>query len=308
LLSSVLATIRLSGALQFSFVPIGPWESDTTEPLAQLAAMRPGIIPFHIVVEGDCWLAFDGETRKVEPGDVLVFPFADGHRLGSGDNGRIVSPMAELPAQPWRELPMLRYGEGTGADRSRLLCGFLQIGAMRFAPLARTMPRLLHIRTHGANDGDWIRAMIHKMVDEIDSPRAGSLAMLARLTELVFVELLRLWIMAAEPGTSGWLAALADPALGRCLALIHEDPARCASVQDLATVAGLSRSVLAERFRAMLGMSPMHYVRDWRLYLASVELDATDRSISAIAHAAGYGAEASFNRAFARTYGLPPAA
>lgn len=306
-LGGVLATIRLTGALQFAFVPCGDWQSDTTLPLAQLSARMPGIMPFHIVVEGGCWLMFEGETRLVEAGDVLVFPFADGHRLGSGRDGQVVSPMAELPPQPWSALPVMRYGGDDGA-LVRILCGFVTIGAMGFAPLRHAMPRLIHIRTRGANDTDWIGTMIRQMVAEIDSPRPGSLGMLARLTELVFVELLRLRVMSGEPGMSGWLAALADPALGRCLALVHTAPERDWSVAELAAQSGLSRTALAERFAALLGTAPMRYVRDWRLYLASVALGTTAQSIAGIGFAAGYGTEAAFNRAFARVYGMPPAA
>jgi len=131
--------------------------------------------------------------------------------------------------------------------------------------------------------------------------------MLERLTEITFIELLRHEILAADPG-SGWLAALADPSLGRCLARIHDDPHRDWSLQELAAVSGLSRSTLAERFEEVLDTSPMRYVRDWRLYLASVALGTTRKPVAAVAHDAGYGTEAAFSRAFSRAYGVPPAA
>ncbi|WP_332686929.1 AraC family transcriptional regulator [Devosia sp.] len=306
-LAGVLATIRLSGALQFAFEPCGAWQSDTTLPLATLSARMPGIMPFHIVVEGDCWLTFDGETRAVEAGDVLVFPFADGHRLGSGRGGQTVSPMVELPPQPWSALPVMQYGD-EDAERVRILCGFVSIGAMGFAPLRHAMPRLIHINTRGANDADWLGTMIRQMMAEIDSRRPGSLTMLERLTELVFLELLRLRIVNREKGITGWLAALADPALGRCLALVHTEPERAWTVETMASQSGLSRTALADRFVALLGTTPMRYVRDWRLYLASVALTTTTQPIAAIGFAAGYGTEAAFNRAFARAYGMPPAA
>ncbi len=132
--------------------------------------------------------------------------------------------------------------------------------------------------------------------------------MLERLTEIAFIEILRHRIIAARAGQLGWLAALADPSLGRCLALIHDAPKRDWSVQTLSTASGLSRSTLTERFETVLGTSPMRYVRDWRLCLASMALSTSGKAISAISHDAGYGTEAAFNRAFARAYGLPPAA
>ena len=101
---------------------------------------------------------------------------------------------------------------------------------------------------------------------------------------------------------------MGDPSLGRCLASIHDDPKRSWSLQTLAAASGLSRSALNERFETVLDTSPMRYVREWRLHLASVSLATTAKSIGTIADDAGYGTEAAFNRAFSRAYGVPPAA
>jgi transcriptional regulator GlxA family with amidase domain len=164
------------------------------------------------------------------------------------------------------------------------------------------------MRTAASGNAQWLRATIEQIVREVDRPRTGGISMLERLTEIIFIELLRHEILASGAGSVGWLAALADASLSRCLALIHDGRNRDWSVQSMAEAAALSRSVLAERFEAVLGTSPMRYVRDWRLYLASVALRTTNRSIAAIGHDAGYGTEAAFNRAFSRTYGSPPAA
>jgi AraC-like DNA-binding protein len=132
--------------------------------------------------------------------------------------------------------------------------------------------------------------------------------MLPRLTEIIFIEILRHQIMMAEPHATGWLAALADPALSRCLSLIHDDPRRDWSLEQLAAASGLSRSALADRFQAMLSTSPIRYIRDWRLYLASVALATSGQPIATIAYEAGYATEAAFNRAFSRAFATPPAA
>jgi len=131
---------------------------------------------------------------------------------------------------------------------------------------------------------------------------------LERLTEITFIEVLRQHVAATPPGARGWLAAMADPGLARCLALIHAEPEGDWSLGKLAAAAGLSRSAMTERFKSVLGASPMRYVRDWRLCLASVALSTTNRAVAAIADEAGYGSEAAFNRAFARAQGHPPAA
>lgn len=305
-LSDVLRCIRLSGSLQFCFMPAGDWETDDAPALASLGDGTVTVIPFHIVAEGRCWMRLGGREIALETGDVVAFPFSSGHQLGGGHGGRRVAPVRDLPPKPWRAMPVLRYGDGE--TRLRMLCGYLQCEAMNFQPLRKAMPELLHARTAAAGDSGWLRATIRQIIAEADHPSSGSNSMLERLTEILFIELLRHEIVAAPPGTTGWLAALADPALSRCLTLIHEDPLRDWTVPMLAGICGLSRSSLAERFETMLQTSPMRYVRDWRLCQASVALSTTSKPVAAVAYDAGYGTEAAFNRAFARAYGLPPAA
>jgi AraC-like DNA-binding protein len=303
-LSNVLRTVRLAGSLQFCFAPSGDWQTDGKP---RLAAMAKGgaTVPFHIVVEGCCWLKMGAIEAELRAGDVVAFPFGTGHQLGAGDTGILVTPVADLPPKPWRELPIMRYGDG---DRQvRLLCGYLQCDALNFGPLRQAMPELLHVRTAVAEGSSWLRATIAQIVAEADRPRSGGLSMLERLTEIIFIELLR-HHMNDIGDERGWLAALVDPALARCLAAIHQHPRKDWTVADLETVSGLSRTALTDRFETVLSTSPMRYVRDWRLYLASTELGATAKSIAEIAYEAGYGTEAAFSRAFSRAYGAPPAA
>lgn len=304
-LSNVLRTVRLAGSLQFCFAPSGNWQTDGKPRMAALGKSS-STVPFHIVVEGDCWLKVGPIDTELHAGDVVAFPFGTGHQLGAGDTGILVTPVADLPPKPWRELPIMRYGDGS--RQVRLLCGYLQCDALNFGPLRQAMPELLHARTAEAGGSAWLGATIAQIVAEADRPRSGGLSMLERLTEIIFIELLRHHMNEIGGDERGWLAALADPALSRCLAAIHQDPGRDWSVVNLSAASGLSRTTLMDRFEAILGTSPVRYVRDWRLYLASADLTATTKAIAAIADEAGYGTEAAFNRAFSRAYGTPPAA
>jgi len=305
-LSDVLRTVRLSGSLQFCFMPTGDWQTEGKGALSMLADNPSIAIPFHILVEGSCWLRMDGRQIPLQAGDVLAFPFGTPHRLGAGLDGRLIAPVKDLPPKPWREVPVLNYGRERG--RVRLLCGYLQCDAIKFRPLRDALPALMHVRTSGAKEAAWLRATIVQMAREVDRPQTGGLSMLERLTDITFIELLRHQVIATPHGAVGWLAALADPALAKCLSAIHDDPRRGWSVQDLAAVSALSRSKLAERFEKVLDTSPMRYVRDWRLCLAGLALTTSGRSIAAIGHDAGYGTEAAFTRAFSRAFGVPPAA
>jgi AraC-like DNA-binding protein len=303
-LSNVLRTVRLSGSLQFCLMPSGTWRTEGKVGLASLAANPSTAIPFHVLVEGSCWLTMEGRELPLAAGDVVAFPFATSHQLGVGTGGRPVSPVEDLPPRPWRTVPILRYGDGPAS--ARLLCGYLQCDALNFRPLREALPTLLHARA-SPSERSWLRATLDQIVAEVDSPRSGGLSMLERLTEITFIELLRQQIGSSKPNATGWLAALGDFALGRCLAAIHDDPRRSWSLQTLAAASALSRSALNDRFEAVLDSSPMRYVREWRLHLASVDLGTTTKSIATIADEAGYGTESAFNRAFSRTYGVPPA-
>ncbi len=304
-LSQVLRVVRLSGSVQFCFMSAGAWQTEDSAAMAEAGGGR-GIIPFHIAVAGQCWVRAGERRAALAAGDVVALPHGDSHQLGAGDDGRQVLVLEALPPPPWREVPVLRFGGGR-ARQVQLLCGYVQCEAMAFAPLRQALPSLMLARGQGAS-GAWLRAAIAQMAAEVERPRSGGRSVLERLTELVFIELLRQQILRLRPDSTGWLKALGDPALGRCLSLVHEAPYRDWDVAALARGCGLSRSTLMERFEALLRTSPMRYVRAWRLCLAGMALEGSDRPIAAIAHEAGYGTEAAFSRAFARAHGAPPAA
>jgi AraC-like DNA-binding protein len=304
-LSALLRAIRLSGTLQFCIAPSGDWQTGGPGSLASLARRPAEAIPFHVIVEGGCWLRVGDARTDLAAGDVVAFPFRTAHDLGSGDDGREINPLADLPPPPWESVPVLDYGR-VPERRVRILCGVLDCDAACFPPVRAVLPPVLLARASEA--GPWLAASVAQMAAEVDQPRGGSVSMLERLAEVVFIELLRHEVARARPGAGGWLAALRDPALARCLGAIHADPRRDWSVEALAVEAAVSRSVLCARFAAVLGVSPMRYVRDWRLTLARMALGTTARPIAAVAEEAGYGTEAAFSRAFSRAFGAPPAA
>ena len=301
LLSEALRRVRITGGMQYCFMPSGDWETDATP-----APYKPrDAIGFHIMAGGSCWLDFEGRRSVLAEGDIAAFPFGTGHSIGGGAGGRLIDPGGDLPPAPWAEVPVLRYG---GEDRRvRMLCGYIQCEAMDFAPFREMLPAFIHLRTLDGGRDDWLAQTIRQIVAEVDNPLRGGVSVLERLTEVAFIEVLRRQFLTGDARETGWLAAARDPALGRCLSLIHAEPRRDWTVEELARGAGLSRSALAEHFTACLGLSPIRYLRDWRLYLASVQLRLADRSLAVVAHEAGYGTEAAFSRAFARRFGSPPA-
>jgi AraC-like DNA-binding protein len=301
LLSDALRRIRITSSMQYCYMPSGEWITDATP-----AAYKPAdAIGFHIMAGGSCWLEIGGVRTTLEKGDIAAFPFGTPHWIGVGTGGRLIDPGGDLPPAPWREIPILRYGNLE--DQVRILCGYIQCEAMNFGPFRNLLPEFIHVPTLRGGRADWLAATIEQIVAEVDAPRSGGASVLERLTEVTFIEVLRREFLRDDHAAAGWLAAVRDPALGRCLASMHAEPWRSWTIDALARSAGLSRSALSERFAATLGISPIRYLRDWRLYLASVELRLSDDPIVNIALDAGYASEASFNRAFARHFGAPPA-
>lgn len=299
ILSHLLRDIRVGHALHYCFESRGAWTVDATP-----AAYRPpGSVSFHIVIDGNIWIDSGGRFRATA-GDAIIFPRGTTHWIGSGRDGVLLDPGADLPPTPWAQMPVLRY-DGDGA-RCRIICGFIEARVLDFAPLMAALPDVM-IARGGDGDDDWISAAVRQLINEADNPVPGGLVMTARLSEIIFIELLRREMLKAHSETRGWLSAVADPILRRALNHLHGYPSGGWTQHSLAKATGVSKTTLCEQFHAILGMSPMRYLREWRLYLASARLAETGDAIAVISEDAGYGSEAAFSRAFARSFRLPPA-
>jgi AraC-like DNA-binding protein len=304
-LSAVLRSVRIAGSLQFCVAAAGTWQTDATPRLGRGTGNPSPVLPFHVVAEGGCWLRIEGKEFNLEQGDVVAFPFGTGHAVGVGEDGMLIQPSADLPPKPWPDIPVVRYGNGPPS--LRLLCGYINLDALNFEPLRQSLPCLIHVKAYADDAGPLLRSAVQQMIAEADGKEAGGQSVLERLTEIILIELLRHEILVQKISDKGLLSAMTDPVLGHCLAAIHGDPGKAWSVPTLARVSAVSRSVLEERFQNVLATSPMRYLRDWRLYLASVALRGSKTPISRIALEAGYGTEAAFNRAFSKSFGQPPA-
>ena len=165
---------------------------------------------------------------------------------------------------------------------------------------------MLHIPLGDVSLSGWLADLLRLGVEESRAQRPGSQSLLAKLSELAFTEALRRYAQSNPPGLKGWLAGLQDPYVGRALALLHGEPTRSWTVEELAREVALSRSALAERFAGTIGLPPMQYLMQWRLTLAAQALRAGGETIARIAERSGYDSEAAFTRAFKREYGVPP--
>ena len=308
LLNSALAQLRLEGAIFFRSEWTEGFAFEST-PNDVAGVLHPGaerVVLFHIVADGSCWVASDdGERHWAQRGDVIVIPYGDHHVIGGQTTASCVAVVELLDAPPWHVMPVVRHGGG-GA-RTDLVCGYLYSEDPLFDPAMRVFPGAFVVHVPEGPAARWIEASVNYALEEGAPPTSASPSVTStRLPELVLIEVLRLHLATAPAADRGWLAALHDPIIAPALALLHQEPQRHWTVADLASAAASSRSQLAERFRQVLGRSPIRYLTEWRMHLADELLVSTDNSVFTIARRVGYDSEEAFSRAFKRARGLSP--
>ena len=311
-LSDLLRTVRLTGATFFDIEGHEPWAVCSPEPSSILPKILPGadhLISYHVVTAGRCFARIVGEEAiALEAGEVVVFTRSDPHIMSSNPALRADPPTADvLDIATAGRMPFYINCAGGGSLSARLVCGYLACDALPFNPLLEALPPVIKAGDV-RGDGGWLGQFIKLAVSEVTEKRAGSETVLTKLSELMFVDVLRRYVAALPPQHTGWLAGLRDPHLSKALALIHDRPAHNWTVEALAKESALSRTVLAERFTKIVGIPPMHYLAKWRMQIASELLSTGNSNVASIAADIGYESEAAFSRAFKKMIGVPPSA
>jgi AraC-like DNA-binding protein len=308
-LSDVLGAVRLSGAVYFDFELSTPWVL-AAPPSREIAdKVMPGaqrVIEYHLIVSGTGWAQTASQPPiRVEAGDLILFPQGAAHVLSSAPGARQPPDLAAFE-RPLSTLPISRKIGGGGLERARIVCCFLGCDERPFNPLLTALPPVIHLSAldHQAAAG-WLATLFRSAADESRSGRPGGENVLSRLSELMFVEIIRRHLEALPPTENGWLAGVRDPLVGQALSAVHLQPAELWTVERMARLVGVSRSVFAERFTGMVGRPPMQYLALWRMQLAS-RLLADGHPVSAVAESVGYE-EAAFRRAFKKLVGQTPA-
>ena len=310
-LSDVLSAVRLTGALYFDFDLSSPWVAETPAAREIASTVMPGaqrVIEYHLVARGECWGHAVGQPpMRLREGDLFVLPQGDAHVLSSAPGMRGTPDLSKF-ARRSTPLPLVYEMGGGGPERARLVCGFLGLDERPFNPLLSALPAVIHLTGEESKAPSGWLVMLHNIaVSESGRARPGTENVLARLSELMFVEAVRRYLETLPPAETGWLAGLRDPVVGQALAELHGQPRERWTVEGLARVVGVSRSVLAERFTALLGQPPMQYLALWRMQLASRVL-AEGATVAEVATTVGYESEAAFSRAFKKLVGQAPAA
>jgi AraC-like DNA-binding protein len=309
-LSDVLRSVRLTGAVYFDFDLSSPWIAEAPAAHELAPTVMPGaqrVIEYHLIARGSGWGNVVGEPPlRLREGDLIIFPQGDAHVLSSAPGMR-AKPDIALFARAAAALPLVYEGGGGGPDSVRLVCGFLGCDERPFNPLLTALPRTIHLSGAGNEAANgWLGTLLNMAVRESGSARAGRDNVLARMSELMFVEAIRRYIETLPPTHTGWLAGLRAPVVGQALAALHGEPTVAWTVESLARTVGVSRSVLADHFTEMVGQPPMQYLALWRMQVAS-RLLLDGEPVAEVASNVGYESEAAFSRAFKRLVGDAPA-
>jgi AraC-like DNA-binding protein len=308
-LSEVLKVVKLQGALFYNGEFSSPWcvNASSARALArQFAPRAEHVIMFHLLTEGHAFVRLDsGEREMLTAGDLVMIPHGDPHIMGNGGSTKAVNDSEQLAEVIQQGLKLWRLGGG--GEVTRFVCGYMACDPELSKVFLSGLPPLFKVSIRNDAAGRWLENSIRFSVEQADRLQAGGEAVLAKLSEVVFIETLRAYIASLPAEQTGWLAGARDSEVGKTLALMHREPSRPWTLADLAKEAGVSRSVLAERFRHYLKETPIAYLTRWRLQLGAQMLGSTNYSVSQIAGDVGYESEAAFNRAFKREFGIPPA-
>lgn len=309
-LADVLTSVRLTGSVFFRVEGAPPWVAEAPASRAIAAQVMPAadhVIEFHAIARGRCLAGIVGEVPvALEAGDVICFPHGDPHVLSSAPGLRAPPDLAPYALAKRAPRPF-HLKVGSGPSEVEVVCGFFGCDARPFNPLLAALPRVLRASDRDGPRCGWLSRLLEAAEAEVRSPGPGGEGVLSRLSELMFVEMIRRHLEAQPAQRAGWLAGLCDPHVGRALAALHAGPGEAWSLERLARAAGLARSSLAERFTGLIGEPPMQYLARWRMQVAAGLLATTHDGVAAIAGRVGYASEAAFNRAFKKCVGVPPA-
>jgi len=314
-LSDVLRTVRLSGAMLFLVDATAPWRSQAPHARTLASQVMPQaqhLVSYHIVVRGQCWAGLSDEPlQPLAEGDGLVVPHGDAYALASQPDAPPSysddDAMAFFRSMAAGELPAVVNEGGGGPEHTTFICGFLGCDARPFNPILWSLPRAIHLQ-RVTQPGDRLSHLLAYAIAELRERGAGQRDVLLRLSELMFVEVVRRQLAQTGSESTGWLAALRDPLISRVLARLHAKPDHPWTLDALSEATGASRSTLSERFAQLVGQPPMHYLAGWRMQLATRLLAEHSMKVRAIADSVGYASEAAFSRAFKKHTGLSPQA
>jgi AraC-like DNA-binding protein len=293
ILDEVLARVRLGGTLLYHYELTTPWS-------VAIPTMPDAL--FHYLSRGSALVCFaGGRELRMKEGDFVLVARGEAHVVCSDRKTRPF-PLGEMDRSP-AHLGVVRHGGG-GKPCSTMICGYFHLARPPRSGVLELLPSVLHLE-QSAN-AEWLETILRRMVSESAHERPGQQAVVSRMTEVLFVEILRSWIESLRPGKGGWLGALRDAHIGKALQLLHEKPGEPWTVRDVGRRVGLCRSAFAARFTELVGQPMLRYLIARRMDEAATLLESSDHGIAEVAGCVGYDTASAFSKLFTRHYGLSP--
>ncbi len=272
-----------------------------------------GGLPFHYVVSGHCCLDTGGERIALQAGDFVMLARLSHYHMETGTGARRMEIM-EFAERDNFSIDDFRAGRnrlltrdfGDAPMQTRIFSAIMMSGGFAASPLTRDLPDVTLLREARSFLEPWLVAAIEFMSAEVSEPQSGLGAIAERLIEVIFLAVLRKWLLATSH-ECGWMRGLTDPVISRALDAIHADPGRRWTLTGLAAASGCSRSGLARHFADVTGETPFAYLTRWRMHLAASAILAGSRSVADIGASLGYSGASAFTRVFSATFGQTPA-
>jgi AraC-like DNA-binding protein len=305
LLSYVLDTLRPQSSILGDWRLSGQWGLDIGEASGS---------PLHFVVEGECWLRrMTGELIPLHAGDLVMFPNWDRHWMLSCPNADAVDIRIALEgagARPWvpgeRAAAPLRLAIPGEGPATRILSVVVHFDRPSNSLLLRELPGCIHLTREQTRIMPLLYSILGGISRETEVTRPGFSTIAIRLSELVFIQVIRSYLLINPMRATGWLRTLSDEHLSAAMRALHSRIGRHWTVGALAYEAGLSRSGFAKRFKDLTGITPMDHVGEWRMHVAEIKLVSTRAPVAEVAREVGYRTTFSFSEAFKRRYLLSP--
>ena len=301
-LTDVLSTLRLRGQMYFRTEFDGTW--GVTLPADRYT------IRFHLVVYGQCWISVNGENKPLllREGDFALVPHGAGQTLSSSPDSDTVSLETLLHAGALGDDRVLRHGTGESKQQARLVCGFCSFDEELNHPLFFGLPAILVMGRHFTGSSPWLTEAVRVITMEADLDGVGGAAVVSRLMEVLFIQAIRHQYDTKSDPSIPFLIAITDNKLKFALEVMHEHPEREWTLSQFAELSSMSRGRFAQRFKEVLGQSPMNYLTGWRLQKAKRMLKDSELSIAEVGFRSGYQSLPSFTRRFGKQFGISPAA
>jgi AraC-like DNA-binding protein len=295
-LTDVLDALELRGWISARRALVAPWRYN-------FAASQDMI--FHLLSSGGGYLSLEGDPTplRIEGGGVLLFPFGHAHSICD----ELTSPLTQVLHVAYSAQGEYRTSlDAVEGSQMVVLCGAFRLEHPGAFPLLHSLPNVIHIPAAQGHLAPGFTEIVGLIAREAAAPRLGTEVMLRRLTELLFIQVIRIWVEQQAGATRGWLAALHDQSISTALGLIHQSPEQGWKVEELAAAVALSRAVFSARFTQLVGEPPIKYLTRWRMHRAT-RLLKSNIEVEKIAELLGYESGVAFRKAFKREVGIPPA-